>query len=368
MISVDNFLIPIQQRFQNEYNLDKVLKKLNNIEKNIPVINVVGTNGKGSTSFFLSNGLKAKYKKVGLFISPAFLYHNERIQINNEPISDDDLKKYILKTEKFIKECKLTFFEIWTLIAIMYFNDNKVDIAVIEAGIGGLKDSTNLFTNQIATILTSVSFDHTEILGNTIEKIIYQKVNIAKENTSLFVSSDNIQYKHIIKNSIINNVNIVYPKKYEDEKVEYQRGNKGVVKAVLEFLNIQDFSCLKLNSLTGRFTELEYKNKKIIIDGAHNVDGIRALISSVKNKNEWVVLYGAIDGKEHNKILNLLDENFSNVNITTFDFHKAWDINQINHANKVQDWKKFIELTDKNLIICGSLYFIPLAYKYLTEK
>ncbi|ATZ20586.1 bifunctional folylpolyglutamate synthase/dihydrofolate synthase [Mesoplasma coleopterae] len=368
MISVDNFLIPIQQRFQNEYNLDKVLKLLNNIEKYIPVVNVVGTNGKGSTSFFLSKGLKTKYKKVGLFISPAFLYHNERIQINNQPISDENLKKYISKVDNFIKEYKLTFFEIWTLIAIMYFYDNQVDIAVIEAGIGGLKDSTNLFTNQIATILTSVSFDHTEILGNTIEKIIYQKVNIAKDNTLLFISLDNAEYKNIIENSITNDVKIVYANKYDKEKIEYQRGNKGVVKAVLEFLGVQDFSCLKLTSLAGRFTKLEYKNKKIIIDGAHNVDGIKGLISSVENKNEWRILYGAIDGKEHSKILNLLDENFNDVSITTFDFHKAWDINKIDHENKVKDWKEFIESSNKNLIICGSLYFIPLVYKYLIEK
>ncbi|ATZ21267.1 bifunctional folylpolyglutamate synthase/dihydrofolate synthase [Mesoplasma tabanidae] len=368
MISVDKFLIPIQQRFQNEYNLDKVLKALNNIEKNIPVINVVGTNGKGSTSFFLSNGLKTKYEKVGLFISPAFLYHNERIQINNEPISDEDLKKYILKANNFIKKYNLTFFEIWTLIAIMYFNDRNVDIAVIEAGIGGIKDSTNLFSNQIATILTSVSFDHTEILGNNIADIIYQKVNIAKDNTFLFVSADNEKYKSIIKDSIMNNVKIIYSEKYENAKIEYQKGNKGVVKTVLEYLGVEDFSCLELNTLKGRFTELEYNNKKIIIDGAHNVDGIRALISSIENKENWTILYGAIEGKEHNKILELLDENFENVNITTFDFHKAWDTSLIKHSNKVKEWKEFIELSDKNLIICGSLYFVPLVYKYLIKK
>ncbi|AVN64806.1 dihydrofolate synthase [Mesoplasma florum] len=368
MISVDKFLIPIQQRFQNEYNLDKVLKQLNNIEKKIPTINVVGTNGKGSTSFFLSNGLKTKYKKVGLFISPAFLYHNERIQINNEPISDADLKKYISKVEKFIKDYNLTFFEIWTLIAIMYFYDNKVDIAVIEAGIGGLKDSTNLFSNQVAAILTSVSFDHTEILGNKIEEIIDQKVGIVKENSTLYVSADNKEHFETIKNAIKVNASIIYSDKYEKEKIEYQKGNKGVVKNILQDLGIKDLSCLNLNSLTGRFTEIEFKEKKIIIDGAHNVDGVRALISSVSNKKEWTVLYGAIDGKEHQKILTMLDENFENVNITTFDFHKAWDIDLVNHINKVKNWKEFIDSSEKNIIICGSLYFIPLVYKYLLKK
>ncbi|ATZ17669.1 bifunctional folylpolyglutamate synthase/dihydrofolate synthase [Mesoplasma melaleucae] len=368
MISVNNYLIPIQQRFQKEYNLGKVLKLLNNIEKEIPIINVVGTNGKGSTSFFLSHGLKTKYKKVGLFISPAFLYHNERIQINNEPISDDNLYKYIARIETYIKEYNLTFFEIWTLIAILYFYDNKVDIAVIEAGIGGIKDSTNLFSNQIAALLTSVSFDHTEILGNSIEEIIYQKVNIVKDNSFLIVSNDNEQYMNVITKSLHQNAKTFLADKYQDEQIEYQKGNKGLVKFILERLKITDFSCLKLKPMTGRFTELNYKNKQIIIDGAHNVDGINALISSVKNKDDWNILYGAIEGKEHDKILKVLDENFKNVNITNFDFNKAWDINNINHSNKVDDWKEFIEASDKNLIICGSLYFIPQVFTYLTKK
>lgn len=368
MISVDNYLIPIQQRFQNEYNLDKVLKLLNNIEKEIPVINVVGTNGKGSTSFFLSHGLKTKYQKVGLFISPAFLYHNERIQINNEPISDDDLRKYIARIHGYIKEYNLTFFEIWTLIAILYFYDNKVDIAVIEAGIGGIKDSTNLFLNQIAVLLTSVSFDHTEILGNSIEEIIYQKVNIIKDNSCLVVSKDNEQYKEIIINSMQKRSKIFFPDKYETETIEYQKGNKGIVKFILEYLNIKDLSCLKLKSMTGRFTEINYNDKKIIIDGAHNFDGIKALINSVKNKDDWNILYGAIDGKEHDKILKILNENFKNVSITGFNFHKAWDIKNINYSNKVKNWKKFINTSDKNLIICGSLYFIPQVFVYLTKK
>ncbi|ASZ08821.1 dihydrofolate synthase [Mesoplasma chauliocola] len=368
MISVNSFLIPVQKRFQNEYNLSKVLDLLNNPEKQIPTINVVGTNGKGSTSFYVSNGLKEKYKKVGLFISPAFLYHNERIQINNKPISDEDLNLYIKKIDEYISSFNLTFFEIWTLIAILYFYDNKVDIAVIEAGIGGIKDSTNLFSNQLVTLLTSVSYDHTEILGETIEEIIYQKINIAKPKTTLIISDDNYKYKEIIESKLNKEISVLYSNKLEEETIKYQKANKGLAKKALEFLGINNFKCLDLKPMVGRFTQINYRNRKIIIDGAHNLDGINSLINSIENKNEWTVLYGAIEGKEHRKILYSLDANFDSVNITNFDFHKSWEINNIDHINKIKDWKKFIEESENNLLICGSLYFIPQVYDYLTNK
>lgn len=112
MIKVDEQLVPVNKRFADEYHLKDALNELNNPQNDIPTINIVGTNGKGSTSYYLSLGLKQKYKKVGLFISPAFLYQNERIQINNEYISDDDLHKYLNQINPLIEKYNLTFFEI----------------------------------------------------------------------------------------------------------------------------------------------------------------------------------------------------------------------------------------------------------------
>lgn len=365
MIQIDKDIIDVQQRFQKEYNLKKVLELLNNPQNNLPTISVVGTNGKGSSSFYLSKGLLKKYKKVGLFTSPAFIYHNERIQINNEYISDSDLLLYIKLTKQYVKPHNLTFFEIWTLIAILYFADKCVDVVVMEAGIGGLKDSTYLMNNRLATLVTSISFDHTEILGNTIEEIIYQKVNIAKPNTKIFISNDNLIYKDIFENQTINQNEIIWGEILNDQ-IQYQQANKGLVKTVLKSFEIDDDQIFTLNPPLGRFTQLEYKNNKIILDGAHNVDGIHQLVNSVNNKNIKVI-YGSIESKDYNQILEILKSNFENVYITNFDYFKSWNIDNINHKNKIYNLEDFIIKNNDDLLICGSLYFVPLAYQLINK-
>ncbi|WBX36461.1 Mur ligase family protein [Mycoplasma capricolum] len=369
MISVDQELFPIIQRLNREVVFDKVLDELNHPEKFLKVINVVGTNGKGSTSFYLSKGLLKKYQKVGLFISPAFLYQNERIQINNTPISDNDLKSYLHKIDYLIKKYQLHFFEIWTLIMILYFKDQKVDIVVCEAGIGGIRDTTSFLTNQLFSLCSSISYDHMDMLGNSIDQIIYNKINIAKPNTKLFISHDNLKYKNIINKQITNkNVELIYTDLYED-KIIYQKANKGLVKKVLEELDIFDLDIFELEPPLGRFTTLQTFPNQIIIDGAHNVDGIKKLIQSVKSLNkEFIVLYASITTKEYLKSLELLDKNFKEVYICEFDYIKSWSIEHINHKNKIKDWKNFLKNNSKNIIICGSLYFIPLVYTFLKNN
>ncbi|WP_434343408.1 Mur ligase family protein [Mycoplasma sp. 06067-C1-B144P-99-0482-3] len=369
MISVDQELFPIIQRLNKEVVFDKVLDELNHPEKFLKVINVVGTNGKGSTSFYLSKGLLKKYQKVGLFISPAFLYQNERIQINNIAISDNDLKNYLNKIDYLIKKYQLLFFEIWTLIMILYFKEQKVDIVVCEAGIGGIRDTTSFLTNQLFSLCSSISYDHMDMLGNSIDQIIYNKINIAKPNTKLFISHDNLKYKKIIDKQIINkNVELIYTDLYED-KIIYQKANKGLVKKVLEELDIFDLDIFELEPPLGRFTTLQTFPNQIIIDGAHNVDGIKKIIQSVKSLNkEFIVLYASITTKEYLKSLELLDKNFKEVYICEFDYIKSWSIKHINYKNKIKDWKIFLKNNSKNIIICGSLYFIPLVYTFLKNN
>ncbi|AVP49484.1 bifunctional folylpolyglutamate synthase/dihydrofolate synthase [Williamsoniiplasma luminosum] len=368
MIKVDQEIIPVHQRFAQEYNLGKALKKLNHPEKNIPTINIVGTNGKGSTSLFLAKTLEQKYQKVGLFTSPAFVYHNERIQINGQMISDEDLKKYLQLIESEIKEFNLTFFEIWTLIMILYFNDQKVDIAVVEAGIGGLKDATNLMSEQIITLLTSISFDHTEVLGEKIEDIIVQKLGIVKPKTKLIVSHDNLQYQDTIIELLKDkDVQIIWADLFDDV-ISYQGRNKGLVSRALEVLQIQHKN-LNLAPPLGRYTILQ-SDPKWVIDGAHNLDGITQLIQTVKQQN-WnpIILFASSTYKNHQEILDLLQQNFDQVYITHFDHFKSWDIRKIKNINKVKDWQVFLkEYSNKDILICGSLYFVPLVYEWFNNR
>lgn len=354
--------------FASQYNLSKLLKKMGNIQDNIKVINIVGTNGKGSVINYLAKQMVSKYNKVGLFISPAFLYHNERIKINGIDISDSDLKRFLKITKPFLKKYQLTFFEVWVLIAILYFNEQQVDIAIIEAGIGGLHDATNVFNNQVLVGLTALGLDHTEILGNDIQQIAYQKLAIAKPNVPIFTSCSNLQYKDIIEKSISNK--IVFASLYQQANVEYQKDNIGLVIAILNHLNIVIDETIFVNSpCLGRFTILN-SNPYFIIDGAHNEHGIVNLIDTVKKvkTDRWTVLYASSYKKNSWEILNTLCSEFDNVYITNFKHQMSWQIKKINYNNKIGNWKKFISNNlNNNLLICGSLYFIPLVYEYYQQ-
>ncbi|AEM68497.1 bifunctional folylpolyglutamate synthase/dihydrofolate synthase [Mycoplasma putrefaciens] len=369
MILVEEFLFEWLTRDKSVDIFKEVLEELNHLEKKLPTINVVGTNGKGSTSFYISQGLKQKYQKVGLFISPAFIYHNERIQINNTPISDDDLKKYIKKAQKYMYKYCLNFFEMWTLIMIMYFVDNNVDIVVCEAGIGGYKDTTNYLANQILTAISSVSIDHTDFLGNTIQEIIFQKINIAKPNTKLIVSADNLTYQKIILDKLINrNVEVIFADKVADE-IDYQQANKGLAKKVLEQFDIYDDSIFKLTKPLGRFSVLQTDPYYFVIDGAHNVDAIDRLITTTKKlEKNFIVLYASSSTKDYQTSLKLLNQSFDQVYITNFDHIKAWSIENIDYKNKVFDWETFLKNNNENILVCGSLYFIPQVYQWFESR
>ncbi|WP_339029857.1 bifunctional folylpolyglutamate synthase/dihydrofolate synthase [Spiroplasma endosymbiont of Cantharis nigra] len=365
MISVEENLIPSEIIFKKNYNLKKLLEDIGNPQNSFNVINVVGTNGKGSTSQFIFNGLKTKFKKVGLFISPAFLNQNERIQYNGEMISDENLKRLLAENQKLIKKYELTFFEIWTLIAILYFYELKIDIAVIEAGIGGLKDSTNVFEKQLAVCVTSLGMDHQEVLGYTIEEIIYQKLTIAKQNVKIFLSADNIKYKKIIKK--VNDNPKVFTKKIIDP-IYFQSFNKGLAIELLNYLGIT------INSFEeaplGRYSLLK-KEPMFIIDGCHNYDGALKLSKQIKQINDLIILFGASEGKDYKKILDGLKKRDRKIYLTEFDHKKSWKINKREFADFtiVKDWKNFLKDNEhKNILVCGSLYFIPLIYKWKEEE
>ncbi|SYV95028.1 Folylpolyglutamate synthase, partial [Mycoplasma putrefaciens] len=208
---------------------------------------------------------------------------------------------------------------------IMYFVDNNVDIVVCEAGIGGYKDTTNYLANQILTAISSVSIDHTDFLGNTIQEIIFQKINIAKPNTKLIVSADNLTYQKIILDKLINrNVEVIFADKVADE-IDYQQANKGLAKKVLEQFDIYDDSIFKLTKPLGRFSVLQTDPYYFVIDGAHNVDAIDRLITTTKKlEKNFIVLYASSSTKDYQTSLKLLNQSFDQVYITNFDHIKAW--------------------------------------------
>ncbi|AKX33725.1 folylpolyglutamate synthase [Spiroplasma litorale] len=364
MIKVDETFIETTLLFKKQYNLKKLLSNLGNPQNNIKVINVVGTNGKGSTSKYIYDGLRSKFKNIGLFISPAFLYQNERIQLNGNYINDEDLKKLYNDNKKIIKEYELTFFEIWMFLAVLYFNKFDIDYAVIEAGIGGRLDCTNLFENQVCVCLTSIGYDHTELLGNNIESIIEHKVGIIKPGRTLFVSSDNKKYKKIIKEKV--NEKVVFAKKVKN-KINYQRSNIGLAKKVLKWLDVKYNNYI---APIGRYTYLN-ETPKFIIDGCHNIDGVKTVIKQIKKLNNPIVIYASSKEKDYFQILKVLKKNIKNLYITDFEHPKSWIIPKDlkSDYNYIGDWKIFLEKNIyNNIVVCGSLYFIPQVYEWYRSK
>ncbi|MFU0251720.1 bifunctional folylpolyglutamate synthase/dihydrofolate synthase [Spiroplasma sp. Moj] len=361
--------------FQKKYNLVKLLtEKYADAQNKIKVINVVGTNGKGSVSNYLHRQLMLNYQRVGLFTSPAFSKHNERIKINIKMISDSDLKRIIKEIKEEIKTYQLTFFEIWVLICIKYFLEQKIDIAIIEAGIGGCLDATNVFNNQLAVLLTSIDYEHTEILGNTLDSIIQNKVGVAKNNCQLFISASCKKHFNLIA-KYYNSDNIITSEVYSQAINYYQEFNVGLVIKFLKIFKFKiNYEIFKVNPVLGRFTQLS-KNPYFIIDGAHNPEGIRACIYTFEmlhnlNRNEVLVLYASSQKKDYMQNLTLLKEHFdNNLYITEFQHPMSWDINNIKMQNKVKNWKKLLlQNKTKNILVCGSLYFIPLVYQFYLER
>ena len=194
------------------------MDKYDNFEKNMKFIHIAGTNGKGSCTEILSNILKEEGYKVGKFLSPHLIRYNERISINGKEISDEDMNNIIEELEPLIEEynkkddINITLFELETTMALLYFYRNNVDFVVLETGLGGLYDCTNIISKPLVSIITSIGYDHMHLLGNTLEKIAYQKAGIIKEksDTVIFESIKEVDDVFINANGVsINDVGCI---------------------------------------------------------------------------------------------------------------------------------------------------------------
>lgn len=226
--------------------IKKVLNEFNNPEINLNIIHVAGTNGKGSVCSSLSSILTKDSYKIGLFTSPHLVNINERIKINNKDISDEQLEGILDKVEDVSRKIHidLTFFEILTIISIIYFHNEGCDICIYEAGMGGEFDATNVFDKALVSVITNIGFDHMEVLGNTIEEITKAKAGIIKNNSPLVI--------YDYENEIIRNI--------IEDKVE-KLGSK---------LASTDFKLIK-NNIDGTFDYKEYKNIKLKLIGTHQI-------------------------------------------------------------------------------------------------
>ena len=313
-----------------------LLNHLGNPHNNFPSIHVAGTNGKGSTCTMIASILKDMNLKVGIYTSPHLIKFNERIKVNNIDISDEYICSFLKQNEKEIKHIKSTFFETTTAIAFSYFKDQEVDVAVIETGLGGRLDSTNVLFPKV-TVLTSISLDHTRILGNSIEQIAIEKCGIIKKNTPVVSAIQKRKVKFIIKNKTSEleapYLEIKEPKNIEltskGTKFTYQNnhyetplvGYHQAFNAALAFeacnifldnLSIKQINYgLKKTVWRGRFQKI-CNDPFIYYDVAHNFDGILSTINSLKfiYKKKPIGLFVMKSDKEATLIIKAVDKKF----------------------------------------------------------
>lgn len=367
------------------------LNGLGNPEKNLKCVHVAGTNGKGSTSNYIHHVFSQKYR-VGLFTSPYLIKHNDRIQINQEWISDEKIIEYYEKYNSLWIQYNLSSFEIDMFMAIMYFNENEVDFCVFEVGLGGSYDATNVI-NSFLSLITNISFDHQEYLGNTLEEIASAKAGIIKPN-SKFITLDvahtdlytrkcrELNSECIILDYIPSqkqSENICY--EYLDYNVElntnssYQLLNSFLaLNAILEIKKQYPIGKdLILNGLKnahwrGRFEKILDK-PFVVVDGAHNVAGMKALVQTLKNYPKVKILFSALKDKEYQKMIDLLFEVTKDINVTHFSFYRALEKEELENIENVKYVENVVEFINEHndydgiIVICGSLYFISSVLK-----
>jgi dihydrofolate synthase/folylpolyglutamate synthase len=303
-------------------------KELSHPEKKFKSIHVGGTNGKGSTSHMLASILQEAGLKVGLYTSPHLKNFTERIRINGKEISEKYVHDFILKNKPFLEKQKLSFFEMTVGLAFNYFADKKVDIAVIEVGMGGRLDSTNIIT-PLLSVITNIGLDHTQFLGETIPEISFEKAGIIKENIPVIIGEKQKETTPVFLNKAKETISPIYFasdnfKNYKTDLLgDYQQKNANTV--VNSIQHLQSYfkidknhiekgllNVVKNTNLKGRWQILQ-DDPKIICDTAHNKEGLQIVMHQLSNEkcdNLHIVL-GVVSDKDLSKILALFPKKAS---------------------------------------------------------
>lgn len=308
-------------------NITALMDVLGNPHRAFPAIHVAGTNGKGSVCNMLAAALQANGYTTGLFTSPHLVSYTERMKIDGKPITEERLTEYFKAIWKDIQAIKATFFEATTAIAFQYFRDEKVDVAVIETGLGGRLDATNILERPLATVITSIALEHIEILGDTLEKIAYEKACILKSSVPAIVNAPEQTHDVFIDKArevdaplfFVNPSNTI---SFDSElKGEHQKENTLTVLECLKQLSLplDDETSLEgiahttqLTGLRARLEEYAYepavkKGVRLFLDVAHNPDGLKRLRDFfLQNHLRPVVIVGFAKDKDIRSSLEII--------------------------------------------------------------
>ena len=385
---------------RNDYqreNFDSFLNKVS-FSYNIPSIHIAGTNGKGSTATYLASILEASGYKVGLFTSPCYKSISEMIKINKKAIFDEEIAQIFDKFHKYFDKYSLSSFEIITFIALTYFSEQKVDVAVIECGMGGEVDATNVFT-PILSVITNISMEHTDFLGVSLSEIALHKAGIIKDDVPVLIGDMEEDALNVVASSAKRHNSKIYrlsTAHNETLNTNNQSFDYGVFKDLhirsLSKTSIKD-ACLAIeasNIIGDRFKTSEssikeglmaelpngrfkvFKDKKIIVDGAHNPDAIIKLRSDVDNlglANKIHIVFACFRDKNITSMLPEISL-LGDISLTTFEHPRARK--EFDYFLYLEEYKYFddhISLIkdirtnnpDDYILVTGSLAFAYLV-------
>ena len=356
----------------------------------LPKIQVGGTNGKGSTVAWMNQLLSYQGVKTGVFTSPHLVTHRERIRIGKTMISEDDWMRIYQQYEAFFEKENLTMFEIDLWMAMAYFLEQKVDIALIEVGLGGRLDATTALDYNLVMI-TNVGLEHCVILGDTIEQISYEKAGIFKPGYVALTTETKPNAKKVMEQvagymgTLLGFVEIPF-KETDDHQVIFEWQDHTYVlhppkyqiynlSLALEGLNYLGYT-LKPDCVqsvidhfhwAGRFT-IARKDPLIILDGAHNKEGIEALVASLGHFDGHIY-FSVLKDKKAKEMLNVLETLHCPITLVSMDTARLYDLQTLNYPI-INEKQLMVELqnTKDHTLVCGSLYFIGDFYKAFTNK
>lgn len=388
-----------------------LLKQAGNPQTHFPTVHIVGTNGKGSTTSYLQNILTKSGYQVGTFTSPYITRFNERISINGTEIPDKDLISLVEKAQVLLDDLeehtafdRPTEFELVTLLMFLYFDLKQVDMAIIEAGIGGRLDSTNVLSPELV-ICTSIGFDHTETLGNSLLDISNHKAGVMRENTPILLGRVSAEVEHFFNQkshdlqaplAVIDREIQLLPKDNQTIQVSYdhwespdlklpmlgrhQENNAGLAVTAAHLL-AQTFPKITAKSIQEGIEEThwpgrsEWIGNNIYLDGAHNPQGIASLKQVLKDNFANRKIHILFAGLRRKTLANLLEElKDYDITVTSFDFFEALPLDDYPQnfkcASDYREWLAQAESADSDdlFVVTGSLYFISEVRNYLLNE
>ena len=377
--------------------MKKVMQILGNLDAAYKTIHVGGTNGKGSTCAYLAEILQQAGYNVGLYTSPHLLHYNERIQVNRKNISDKEIKALILEIRKKLSEHNLTttFFELTTAMAFLYFARKKVDIAVIEVGLGGKLDATNVIT-PLVSIITNIDLEHTEILGDTVEKIASEKAGIIKENVPLVTTEQKESVLKVFKkqcqekNSLFYHADVSVLGNFRPSlRGKHQKFNAAAAVRAVKILQEQGWSIpekalkqgIEEAFWPGRF-QVVSKKPFIVVDCAHNPEGIHVLADVVKKiRKRHLLLLATAQDKDSEEMVHIIAPLFKKVIVTEGNY-RAKSAEKL--GQEVQEYVPDVEIIpecrkavqralslvqkDELFLVTGSIYMVGEALQYLKQQ